>query len=191
MPKSQLGALDEEQLQFLIEGLLDLTVHLVRMGKIESLWSRKPIMRALLLTLCLRLVKVLEVIRLKPTAKRQKELKSLTDEIWELSGWLAPMTPDNRDGTVEVLIELGSKLPYWFVKRLEKMGRSVGRPATKRHVLIQALELKQLNPRISWREIAFKLCDCGKEKHDGYCSESIRHGVIPLKKLLSKYEIAV
>ncbi len=65
-----------------------------------------------------------------------------------------------------------------------------GAPANERHITLQALDLK-LSKKLSYAELAQRLCDCGSKQHGQLCREKFRKRITLLEKLLSKYNISV
>ena len=69
-----------------------------------------------------------------------------------------------------------------------------GSPPKRRPDAVSALELKLANPKLSWTNLARKMCRCEKAErekdgHDFRCRERLRQEVNALKKVLDKYQI--
>lgn len=61
--------------------------------------------------------------------------------------------------------------------------RSSGRPSSRRHDALRALQLK-IDTGRSWRAITEEICRCASSKHDRYCTEALRQSVIALKHFM-------
>jgi hypothetical protein len=74
-----------------------------------------------------------------------------------------------------------------MIRRLRE-ARS-GRPLGRRWLAIRGLELRFLNPSLSWRDITKRVCDCGKLLHDDCCIQCLKSAVSELRNLLRKYDL--
>lgn len=64
-----------------------------------------------------------------------------------------------------------------------------GRPATKRHLAVIALDKWLTNPRISWPRITREVCNCGEQTHGPACHERLRQQVNDLRSVLRRLGI--
>jgi hypothetical protein len=64
-----------------------------------------------------------------------------------------------------------------------------GRPATKRHIAVVALDTYLENPKVSWPQVFREVCNCGRETHGPACQEQLRQQVQDLKAVLGKFGI--
>jgi hypothetical protein len=64
-----------------------------------------------------------------------------------------------------------------------------GRPVDNHISAVKAYELLLATPTLRWQEIADKVCDCPKNKHDKTCKERVRISVITLEGIVKKYGI--
>jgi hypothetical protein len=102
-------------------------------------------------------------------------------EVW-LRPPLAPLSPERALKMIE-----GTKSQLWRDAVLEKVGKRRGRgqPPSKRHLAVQALDIKCADPKITLRDITALLCPCGKSalEHSDKCREQMRQQINGLVKL--------
>ena len=124
-------------------------------------------------------------------------LARVTKETEQLASWLCPplsvMTEEQRDQTLEAAqtLQLGEGFsPLEIVKNLEIAQRKPhGRPATKRHLAVLALDMWLTNPKAAWPRVTREVCNCGQQIHGQVCEEQLRQQVNDLKAVLQKMGI--
>jgi hypothetical protein len=122
-----------------------------------------------------------------------RELLIQLDEASEILDWILPQqNPVSFDLSMSIATMMrqsgvSEEVCQEMISRAGK--RSKGRPIIKRPIAIKALEKQMLEPERKWspRQLAQQFCNCGKDKHDAQCGQSLRQTIIALKKLLAKY----
>lgn len=120
--------------------------------------------------------------------KEGAEHRAIADEIMNYLRTADEANRDTEDTKVEML-DLIATDPvahlalYPIVVETGKKRR--GRPIARGPAAVRALQMR-IDENLTWPEIAQTLCDCGKETHNEYCSETIRQSVIALQKLLRR-----
>jgi len=165
--------------------------------------SKQPISAALVEAICGRVKLIADKFQMGNYSldKANSDLEIMNKEIRHLSTWIvgAPVEKSQRDicrfvdGWVAFAqsISLSGYEVAQIGKRAEEIVRKKprGRPPVKRPIAVRALELKMADRKLTWDDVATKVCDCGKKSHDEYCKQAIRVAVEELKKTLRAYKI--
>ena len=109
---------------------------------------------------------LIDILRMLPTQVENRIYHAL-EEVWNCVRWKGRLPSQ-----VRASLDKEHGLPP------EKRGRRISR----RMLAIEAAKMKEQNPKLSWMQIAQKLCRCGKGQHDSRCRDNLRQGVIALKK---------
>jgi hypothetical protein len=131
-----------------------------------------------------------------------EKLKTLDrgyEELREISGWIGPslstMSDNERN---EALAAMQSVLlaegftPLKVVDALKAAQQpAAGRPSTKRHLALTALDMWLTNPKLSWAQVTRRVCNCGKSDHGMECQEQLRQQVNDLRSFLKRLGIEV
>jgi hypothetical protein len=108
----------------------------------------------------------------------------------ELYSWLKNADPPIIDrSTAETyweLIQAGLPTEQSHKYLLAHSKRARKRPVSNRLPIVLACEEKELNPKLSWSQLAIKYCNCGKSQHDFQCRERIRVPAYDLKDMLNR-----
>ena len=167
--------------------------HLVQL--LQSLKAQFPDPRRPVLTeLARAMVPLLDVLLscwdldLAALEKVRQQYPNLGNELAELNSWMSgesePLSP-NEAG--DWLVRKG--FSYSHAERiLDRAEQNKWHcPPTVRTAFVQALEMKLLDDKLSWRQITEHVCRCAKSPHDSHCVGAIKAGVHDLRKVLNKY----
>jgi hypothetical protein len=106
----------------------------------------------------------------------------------ELWSWLKnaspPLVDKERSETFAMLVRAGVPIED-AGKTLQRATKGRGRPVTNRLPVLQAVEQRMLNPKLSWMRLAVMFCQCGK-RHGPRCRERIRHQAMDLEEMLTR-----
>jgi hypothetical protein len=131
------------------------------------------------------------------TAERMVQLELMVTELNEYFRWLSPplsaMSPDEREETLqaaEAAWLAKGHTPLEALEYLQNAQRKLrGRPPTKRHLAVVALDMWLTNPKLSWAQVTRKICQCGSSTHGDSCQEQLRQQVNDLRATLKKFGI--
>lgn len=123
-----------------------------------------------------------------------RALEPLMLEIRELESWSGPPlgTAEKNsaaDCLARLLLSNGMEFSDAAKSAEPARKKRSGAPVKRRFVAAQALEVKKLNPRMSWMQTAIQCCNCGESKHTERCSQVLRQEVMALERVLRKYGI--
>ena len=106
----------------------------------------------------------------------------------EVQLWLRP---PERPMSLEAALKIasGSKSKYWREAVMKRAGkhRRRGQPPSKRHLALQALDIKCAYPDTSLRQVTEILCPCGSEAHTDRCQQQLRQQILRLVKFLGEH----
>jgi hypothetical protein len=154
--------------------------------------SDRPVWNALRLALLQQCDQADQCFSNKPQSEEAavqwaETIRQAFENIGELFGWLEPVQePLTIEKVMAVYESLSPETLKQFLIEAAGTGRKRGRPTKVRDVAIRARELK---PRLSWAQLANKMCDCGARDHGEQCKERIRSSVRQLGRVLRKYDI--
>jgi len=132
----------------------------------------------------------------------EKGSDELADKFLELQTWADESTPTEELEALPQDLAAMKRVPFSspeasnpefdFAPQLslllrEAKRRLKGRPVTKRSTAVLALELSLAGH--TWRELAQKLCDCKRTRHDEDCEDRLYAQVKHLKRLCKKHSI--
>ena len=181
---------------------LDLVAELEHCRKNRPDHQTHPASRAILGAYITRIELLLSYIRDGEDGLRRHftEHPALIREIDELKAWLYRETrpieagrefiAGNEDAVGDWLGSLG--MPYSQTSAMLRRAKQLklGAPTSQRAVTLKALDMK-LSEKLSYSELAAKLCDCGAKEHGELCRDRFRKRIDLLEKMMSMYDIKV
>jgi hypothetical protein len=128
---------------------------------------------------------------------RMESFKGAFKEAEELQSLLgSPLSVKSEDKRNEALRAVQSALlaeglsPLEIIEDLQIAQQTPrGRPATKRHLAVVALDMWLTNPSFSWARVTREVCNCGEQKHGRACQERLRQQVNDLRSALRRLGI--
>lgn len=151
----------------------------------RALRERYPLHSRLLLAFFGYADKALDAISTRGDVRSAQECVSAMGELFS---WLKNVSPPliykELSGTWAMLVKAGVPIEQ-AGNILQRSAKGRGRPVTNRLPVLQAVEQKMLNPKLSWMRLAIMFCQCG-EKHTPQCRERIRHQAMELEKMLAR-----
>jgi hypothetical protein len=124
-------------------------------------------------------------------------LRSVIDEAAELASLLTPplsvRTESEQRQTLlaaqsHLLSEGSSPLEIVETLRIAQQ-KPHGRPATKRHLAVVALDMWLADAKLSWSQVTRRVCNCADATHGHQCEERLRQQVNDLRSALKKFGI--
>jgi hypothetical protein len=126
-----------------------------------------------------------------------ESVRCVMEELAELTSWLGPPLSVMSDDERSLALQAAQSIwwaegfaPLEIVENLRIAHQKPhGRPATKRHLAVVALDMWLADPKLSWPRVTRRVCNCGESEHSRGCEEQLRQQVNDLRSALKKFGI--